>query len=90
VGNLRRTQAGSFQGNVLYKVRRKSTGLFFKPEYRNPVWEEGGRTYKTVHAARTAAQNATEKDGAGGSHLIDPSDLELVEFHVQEVATHAV
>jgi len=62
--NLRRTQGGTFQGDTLFKVRRISTGLYFKPEYRNPKWEQGGRAYKTLPAARTAAGSARERDGS--------------------------
>lgn len=88
MSNMRRTQGGSFDGDTLFKVRRRSTGLYFKPEYRNPVWEQAGRAYKTLQAARSAAGSAREKDGAGGDRLIDPSDLEIVEFHVQEVTAY--
>jgi hypothetical protein len=86
--NLRKTQAGAFAGTVAYKVRRISTGLFFKPEYRNPAWEIGGRVYKTLTSARSAARHASERNAFGGSSLIPEADVEVVEFHVVEVATH--
>lgn len=86
--NLRRTQHGGFTGTSLYKVRRKSTGLYFKPEYRNPKWEQGGRSYTTLNAARSAARSARERDNLGGTVSIPGHDLEVVEFHVVEAQTH--
>ncbi len=89
--NLRRTQSGSFTGDTLFKVRRISTGLFFKPEYRNPKWEAGGRAYKTLPAARTAAASASERDPTyGGSRPIPANDLEIVEFEVVQRAVHSI
>ena len=88
--NLRRTQNGSFEGETLFKVRRISTGEFFKPEYRNPKWEAaGGRVYKTVNAARTAAGSARLQPGLGTT-LVPPEDLEVVEYHVVEHTAHMV
>jgi hypothetical protein len=90
MSNLRNTQAGSFVGTTLYKVRRKSTGLFYKPEYRNPVWEVGGRSYKTLAAARSAAGGARDRNNTGGFSVIQAGDLEIVEFQVVAVQTHNV
>lgn len=90
MGNLRNTQIGSFTGTVLFKVRRKSTGLFFKPEYRNPKWEQGGRAYSTLSAAMAAARSARERDGQGGTTLVPSSDIEIVEFNVLEVQSHQI
>lgn len=89
MSNLRKTQNGSFNGNALFKVRRISTGLFFKPEYRNPKWEEGGRVYKTLPAARTAAASARYRDEFCNDHAVPDSDLEVVEFHVVEAERHS-
>lgn len=88
--NLRKTQHGSFSGTALYKVRRKSTGLYFKPEYRDPKWEQGGRSYTTLNAARSAARSARERDSQGGTVAIPVQDLEVVEFDVVEAQTHSV
>lgn len=90
MSNLRNTQLGSFVGTVLFKVRRKSTGLFFKPEYRNPKWEQGGRAYSTLNAAKTAAKSARVSDNMGGTLTIPTTDVEIVEFHVIEVQSHQV
>ena len=90
MSNLRNTQSGSFTGTVLFKVRRRSTGLFFKPEYRNPKWEQGGRAYTTLNAAKTAARSARERDNLGGTRVVPTTDVEVVEFHVVEVSAHQV
>jgi hypothetical protein len=90
MSNLRNTQAGTFVGTTLYKVRHKHSGLFFKPEYRNPVWEEGGRSYKTLAAARSAARGARERNNTGGFSVIPAEDLEIVEYQTIEAQTHNV
>jgi hypothetical protein len=83
---MRRNGEPGSAGSVFYKVRRKSTGLFFKPEYRDPKWEQNGRAYPTLNGAKTAARNAREK----GDQLIDPYDLEIVEFEAVERQCHPV
>lgn len=86
---VRRKNDPGSSGNVLFKVRRKSTGLYFKPEYRDPKWEQNGRAYPTLNGALTAADNAAERTATGGTQLVDVNDLEVVEFHVTEATTHA-
>ena len=81
---MRRAGETGSAGPVFYKVRRISTGLFFKPEYRNPKWEQNGRAYPTLNGARTAAGNARERN----DQLINQNDIEIVEFVATEVATH--
>lgn len=83
-------KTGSFGDGNLFKVRRKSTGLYFKPIYRDPIWDGSGKVYVTINAARTAARNAAFRDHIGGRILIPSDDLEIVEYHVTEHTTYSV
>lgn len=74
----RKNDRGGFAGDSLFKIRQKSTGLYFKPEYRNSHFEAAGKAYQTLASARSAALHVSVPD----------TDVEIVEFQMIEVANH--
>jgi hypothetical protein len=78
----------------LYKLRRKSDGLFYSGSgYKKKTWTKNGRSYTTkpmAFAAVRQAQTAARPDQGGWDTPLDPQDCELVEYDICEVAAHAL
>lgn len=86
----------------IYKIRRKSDGLFWKPRrsdgFRRPlsdvVFDETGKEFVSMGAAKNSFIANTKDFGTGTvrpeNPQLDPNEFEIIEFEqvLTEVATH--
>jgi len=76
---------------MLYKLRRPSDGLYFSGAgYKKKTWTTNGRSYATEAMARNAANTAIRQGSGTWDSLINPTDLEIVEYEIREVRTISV
>ena len=74
---------------TLYKIRRPSDGKFFSGSgYKKRTWTSNGRAYTTLPMARSALRGAP-RHKLGWDDPVDDNDIEIVEYDVREVRTHA-
>lgn len=86
----------------VYKIRRKSDGLFWKPrrasephrQFSDVVFDENGKEFVSLGAAKNSFIANTRDFGTGTvrreNPQLDPNEFEIVEYEqvLKEVATH--
>jgi deoxycytidylate deaminase len=72
--------------HITYKIRQKSTGLYFVPTRKNDKerWKEIGKAYSRSNDVVSACRIGV---GAG---IIDAEDHEIVSFGLNEISACSV
>ena len=78
---------GTATDSQMFKIRRISNGLYFTPGYRTVTWDEKGKVYATLQAAKSAALHCSVDNGCEKVRLA-PNKVEIVQFGLAVVAVH--